>query len=135
MNKKNFRVLFLLGSNKGDSAFFLKEARNYIEKELGDIYIQGLIKCTKPVGVVNQNNFLNQLIGVKSTFSPETILKKIKIIEKEIGRSTTHKWGEREIDIDILFFEDYNIENPDLKIPHHQVYTREFVKEMVAALG
>ena len=75
----------------------------------------------------NQNNYLNQVLEIKSEFLAEEVLEKVLQIEDEIGRIRNEKWGERIIDIDILFFNDLIVEKEGICIPHIHLHNRKFV--------
>ena len=72
-------------------------------------------------------NYLNQIIKVRSALSAEEILTYILQIEKDLGRVRVEKWGQRLIDIDIIFFNNEIIETVDLCIPHKHMHERNFV--------
>ena len=74
-----------------------------------------------------QKWFLNQVIEMKTTLSPQELAETIESIEQKIGRSKRHHWGAREIDIDILLYGDQIIDSPDLEIPHRHIEDRQFV--------
>lgn len=83
---------------------------------------------TKPIGGPrNQNKFLNAAIKIKTGLSPSLLLKKLKRIEMELGRTKTVRYGPRTIDLDILFYGDSFIKRKNLSIPHPKVFQRKFV--------
>jgi 2-amino-4-hydroxy-6-hydroxymethyldihydropteridine diphosphokinase len=82
---------------------------------------------TAPVGETDQPPFLNNAVGVETVLSPRELLAVIKEIEKIIGRTPTYRWGPREIDIDILLYDDLVINEPGLTIPHPRMHERAFV--------
>jgi len=83
---------------------------------------------TKPMGgPKNQGKFLNAAIKIKTNLTPLLLLKKLKKIEIELGRTKTIRYGPRTIDLDILFYEDRIINRKNLKIPHPKIFEREFV--------
>ncbi len=127
-SKKEFHrtVHLLLGGNIGDRVEVLKNAKKLIEKELGKVLQASQLYETAAWGKEDQNAFLNQVVLVKSQFSPEEILHIIQHIENELGRVRYVKWGERLIDIDILFIEDEIIDLKDLKVPHPYIQDRRF---------
>jgi 2-amino-4-hydroxy-6-hydroxymethyldihydropteridine diphosphokinase len=97
------------------------EESGFIVKKTSSLYE------TSPWGVTNQPYFLNLVLKGETKLSPEELLKKIKNIEKAMGRKTLEKWGPRIIDIDILFYKEKIINTPLLKIPHPQLHKRAFV--------
>lgn len=118
-----------IGSNLGDRQRNIKLAVKKI-KALGDtrvIKVSQLIE-TKPVGGPSgQSNFLNGALKIKTNFPPKRLLKKLKIIEQELGRIRTIRNGPRTIDLDILFYGDRVINTKELIIPHPRMLKREFV--------
>ncbi|HEX8965184.1 MAG TPA: 2-amino-4-hydroxy-6-hydroxymethyldihydropteridine diphosphokinase, partial [Patescibacteria group bacterium] len=82
---------------------------------------------TKPWGYTEQENFINSVIMGETDATPEELLQFIKQIEKEVGRQKRFTNGPREIDIDILFYDDLIIHTPSLTIPHALLHVRDFV--------
>jgi 2-amino-4-hydroxy-6-hydroxymethyldihydropteridine diphosphokinase len=74
-----------------------------------------------------QDNFLNMALFVTSTKDVDEVFQVTKTIESAIGTNKKEKWGPREIDIDILYCDDKIIDSESLKIPHPQLYNRNFV--------
>lgn len=95
--------------------------------EAGEITKRSGIYETKPWGNVKQSNFFNMCIEFRTTLNPQELLTKIKNVEVQLGRVKREKWGPREIDIDILFYEDQIISDPELTIPHKYLHERAFV--------
>lgn len=81
---------------------------------------------TKPWGKKDQPDFLNMAVEAETDFTPEELLQKIKEIEKKLKREKTEKWGPRIIDIDIIFYGNRIVNEPDLKIPHPYFFERNF---------
>ncbi|MFA6305275.1 MAG: 2-amino-4-hydroxy-6-hydroxymethyldihydropteridine diphosphokinase [Candidatus Gracilibacteria bacterium] len=115
-----------LGSNLGNREFFLKKAISEIKKT-AKIKKKSKIYETSPVGYKKQEDFLNMVIGIETTLSPQKLLKKLQEIEKKLGRERKTKNGPRTIDIDILTYEDTIVDEPNLKIPHPRMHKRKFV--------
>jgi 2-amino-4-hydroxy-6-hydroxymethyldihydropteridine diphosphokinase len=82
---------------------------------------------TEPVGVTNQPPFLNLAAVFETGLTPETLLKLLKKIEKDLGRKERFRWGPREVDLDILLYDSLVLETPSLVIPHPEMHTRSFV--------
>ena len=121
------QVYLQLGSNLGNRENFLQSARDFISKELGLIEKCSKIYESTAWGVDGQDCFLNQVLLLSTSIDPHELLKLILIIEKKIGRIRIEKWGERVIDIDILFYNDDIIDTIDLCIPHKYLSKRRFV--------
>lgn len=128
-------VYLLLGSNMGDSEQLLIVATNMIEKNIGKLTTSSVIYKTAAWGKEDQPDFLNQIIIVSSSLSSSTLLKKIFVIEKEMGRVRTTKNAARVIDIDMLFFNDEIIQTENLTVPHKQIQNRKFVLVPLAEIA
>ena len=120
-------VFLQLGSNMDNRNAYLKNANKLIAEEIGAIQKKSKIYESVPWGVENQNNYLNQVLEIKSEFSAEEVLGKVLQIEDKIGRIRDEKWGERIIDIDILLFNDSIVEKDGICIPHIHLHNRRFV--------
>tara|TARA_B000000475_G_C15946953_1_gene427109 strand:- start:100 stop:585 length:486 start_codon:yes stop_codon:yes gene_type:complete len=120
-------IFLQLGSNLGDRLSFLNRSENLIEEFIGKLEKRSLVYESTPWGVKNQENFLNSVIIVKSNLSAEDILEKCQEIERTLERERKEKWGERTIDIDILFYNKEVIEKENLKVPHPLISERRFV--------
>lgn len=117
-----------LGSNIGDRAAYLKQAVRLLNCDEA-ISVQAIssIYETKPVGYTNQAYFLNIALRIYTNLTPYTLLDHIQEIEKQLGRTREIHWGPRTIDLDILLFNNENIEAESLIIPHPRMYERAFV--------
>ncbi|TCT18180.1 2-amino-4-hydroxy-6-hydroxymethyldihydropteridine diphosphokinase [Melghiribacillus thermohalophilus] len=82
---------------------------------------------TEPVGYVDQSSFLNMVIKGKTLLSPFELLDVCQTIEYRLGRKREMKWGPRTIDLDILMYNNENIETEHLMIPHPRMFERAFV--------
>lgn len=119
-------TFLLLGSNLGDSKGYIAEAVYLINQEIGTVYRQSSLYQTASWGKVDQPDFINQAIEVKTNLSPVQLLKSILSIEQQLGRRREEKWGSRTIDIDILLYDNLVIDLPELKIPHPFLPERRF---------
>ena len=128
-------VYLQLGSNIGDRLDNLDQSIKIITERIGNVLEKSSVYESTPWGVENQRNFLNQVIFVKSNFDPYTILDLVLQIEKDMGRIRIEKWGERIIDIDILFFDDLIIESENLCIPHEFIAKRKFVLQPICEIA
>lgn len=120
-------VYLSLGSNIGDRESYLQKALQFIDVRIGKVIIASRIYNSSPWGNRNQNEFLNQVIRIETTYSPQDILSIISEIEKELNRVREHKWAARTLDIDILFFNSEVLNLPNLSIPHPLLHERKFV--------
>ena len=127
MDKENISYI-ALGSNKGDRFNNLTRALNEIRVDKNNsIEITSSIYETLPYGYKNQANFYNAVIKIKTSYKLIELLNHLKSIEKEIGREKNVRWGPREIDLDILFFNDLIYSNDRITIPHKEAAKRDFV--------
>ncbi|WP_413532509.1 2-amino-4-hydroxy-6-hydroxymethyldihydropteridine diphosphokinase [Empedobacter brevis] len=125
----------LLGTNLGDKKNNLEIAKNLINKDIGEIKKESNILENQAEGFTTNHLFLNQKVEILTSFSPFELLKKVKEIEVNMGRTYTQPKGnelyvDRLIDIDILFFNNLFIDSNKLKIPHHQNFSRDFIKSL-----
>ena len=116
-----------LGSNLGEREQVIANAVQAISACLGNIKRQSQIYESIPWRVEGQEKYLNQIIEVQTLLSAEETLALILKIENDLGRVRIEKWGERLIDIDIIFFNNEIIETSDLCIPHKHMHERNFV--------
>ena len=129
-------AILLLGSDLGDRDKNLKQARSFINTEVGAIVKMGEVMETEPVGFTSSTMFLNQLIEITINLSPIELLKSIKEIEQKMGRIykeplPNEKYVSRIIDIDILQLGGVKYMSKDLVIPHNQIFTRKFVSDLL----
>lgn len=115
----------MLGSNLGDKKSNLELASEYLGK-VGSITKMSSIYITPPWGKTDQPEFYNQVLSIETTLSAQELLAEIMNIEKLMGRVRQEKWGERLIDIDILYYDDLIIENENLTVPHPGIPERKF---------
>jgi 2-amino-4-hydroxy-6-hydroxymethyldihydropteridine diphosphokinase len=129
------QVFVSLGSNLGDKHANLENARTKIAGlEQTRIAAAGAERLTAPVGVIEQPEFLNQVLRLTTGLDPGKLLDGLLEIENELGRVRDRRWGPRLIDLDILFYGMLRLDTPRLKLPHPQVWRRPFFLEMVAEL-
>jgi 2-amino-4-hydroxy-6-hydroxymethyldihydropteridine diphosphokinase len=89
---------------------------------------------TKPWGVLDQPDFLNQALEVETELTPAELLAHMKSVEAMLGRQQTIRYGPRRIDLDILFYEDQAIDLSGLQVPHPRLQERTFVLVPLADL-
>ncbi|MDF3819799.1 2-amino-4-hydroxy-6-hydroxymethyldihydropteridine diphosphokinase [Leptospira sp. 96542] len=136
---KYANIAFLsLGSNIGDRHHFMDQAIWEISK-IPEIQIlkQSERLETAPLENTNQPHFLNQILKVfvPSGFSLLCMLDTMQGIEERLGRKKRSWKGPREIDIDILTYEAVEMKTENLSLPHHSMYTRPFIKQMLTGMG
>ncbi len=126
---KNLNSIYLsLGSNIGDRKDNLTNALMELSKKMKIVNLSSIYE-TEPLLFENQNSFYNMILEVDYKGSPDQLLESIKIIENDMGRESTFRYGPRLIDIDIIFFNNYEINQDNLTIPHYDWKNRLFVIE------
>lgn len=128
MNKKN--VIISFGGNKKETLRSFELALQEIKKSIGEVLTQSSIYSTEAWGFnKKEQSFLNQVILIKTTLSPEEVLNKTQEIEIKLGRISKTKKGyeSRIIDIDILFYEQLITTSKTLTIPHYLIHKRRFI--------
>ncbi|MCB0700710.1 MAG: 2-amino-4-hydroxy-6-hydroxymethyldihydropteridine diphosphokinase [Chitinophagales bacterium] len=115
----------LLGSNEGDRVQNLEDAI-MLTARFADIKQKSPIYVTAPWGLPDQPDFLNQAIEIATDLTPMELLTHTSGVETELGRQRTIKWGQRTLDIDILFYNDLVLDNKQLTIPHPAIQDRRF---------
>ncbi len=116
------------GSNIGDRLAHIQNAIRALSKTEG-ITLKKIssIYTTDPVGYEAQAQFLNGVAAIQTSLSPLSLLHTLKDIETTIGRKHRIRWGPREIDLDILIYEDLCVQTEKLVIPHPEMHLRGFV--------
>ena len=116
-----------LGSNLGDRRAQISTAI----KELTAVGVTVLVVSsfleTEPYGVTDQPKFINAVIAVRTDLEVHVLLKLLLEIEQKMGRVRVRHWGERSIDLDILFYDNLIIKDAQLTLPHPDMQNRDFV--------
>jgi len=117
-----------LGSNIGNKAGQVQLAREMIDK-IRDLEVTGAssLYLTYPWGNTEQEDFVNQVIEVRTGLSALDLLYRLQEIEIKMGRQRNVRWGPRSIDLDILLYGDEIIHLPELRVPHPHMRERLFV--------
>lgn len=124
-----------LGSNVGDRLANLKQALQQLANLPGTQLIRfSSVYETEPVGLKQQNDFLNMAAEVASDRAPQSLLQQIQVIEDKMGRTRVQHWGPRTIDIDILYWGKEMLTTATLQIPHPEVRNRRFVLQPLAEI-
>lgn len=119
-----------LGSNLGDKVDNVNVAIKKMEELIGRVVRQSALYFSEPWGFESDNIFVNAVVACQTNLSPRQLLKATQTIEREMGRTEKSLHGiyhDRVIDIDILLYDDWHIDYPDLKIPHPLMHHRDFV--------
>jgi dihydroneopterin aldolase/2-amino-4-hydroxy-6-hydroxymethyldihydropteridine diphosphokinase len=129
-------VYLSIGSNMGEKKDNLNKAIDMI-KEDKDIKVQKVssFMVTAPWGNVDQDEFVNGALKIKTTLSPKYLLKRLLDIEEKMHRVRVVKWGPRVIDLDIIFYDDLILEDDYVTIPHPRMEEREFVLKPLSEIA
>ena len=128
-------VLVALGGNLGDRAAYLASARAALTllREV-ELLAVSRVEETAPLGAAVQGPYLNQMVAVSTTRTPESLLGALQAIERRLGRVRGQRWGARTIDLDIVRFGSRSVSTPVLELPHPGLCDREFWQREVAEL-
>jgi len=120
------RVAIGIGSNDGDAPNNVLDAFVRLQ-QLGTLGARSSLYKTKAWGVTDQADFYNAAAILETKLEPHDLLRELKRIEREMGRTTTFRWGPRIIDLDILTYDDRTIDDVELHVPHMLINERAFV--------
>ncbi|MBQ7918888.1 MAG: 2-amino-4-hydroxy-6-hydroxymethyldihydropteridine diphosphokinase [Lachnospiraceae bacterium] len=129
-------VYVAIGSNMGEKDKYIQLGLEELKK-LPDTFMEGVsdIIVTKPYGGVEQEDFLNGAVKIKTLFTPEELLVKLHEIEEMAERKRTLRWGPRTLDLDIIFYDKIVYESDTLIIPHVDMENRDFVLKPMCQLA
>ena len=116
-----------LGSNLGDREENLHNALKHLEANGMRIVKVSTFIETEPYGVTDQPGFVNAVCQVETQLEPLELLHLLLKIELEMGRVRLRRWGERNIDLDLLLYEDACVVSEELNLPHPDMQNRDFV--------
>jgi 2-amino-4-hydroxy-6-hydroxymethyldihydropteridine diphosphokinase len=117
-----------IGSNIGDKVQQCEKAIAEILKvDRHKLLAKSSFFKTKPIGYTSQDWFVNGVIKIETDLEPPDLLRTLKAIESRLGRSETFRFGPRAIDLDILLFDEKEIQMEELRIPHPRLHERQFV--------
>ncbi len=117
-----------IGSNVGNKAHQCEQAVSEILKvDHHKLLAKSSLFRTKPMGYTDQDWFVNGVIKIETGLEPVELLRALKAIETQLGRTETFRYGPRAIDLDILIFDDKEIKTEEVQIPHPLLHERQFV--------
>ena len=116
-----------LGSNLGDRDENLRNALKHLEANGVRVIKVSTFIETEPYGVTDQPGFVNAVCRVETELEPLELLRLLLKIELEMGRVRIRRWGERNIDLDLLLYEDACVVSDELTLPHPDMENRDFV--------
>ena len=132
------RVFLGLGSNLGDRLENLEKAAKRIGVRCGQIVKKSSIYETDPVDFLDQPAFFNQVLEIQTDLSPTDLMSECLATERELGRIRDVPKGPRIIDIDILIYDQRQIEITEpvpVIVPHPRMHLRRFVLEPLAEIA
>lgn len=119
-----------LGSNQGDRRALLERAVSRLAAEPGlRLLASSRLIETAPVGGPPQRRYLNGACALETTLEPSALLAVLQRIESDLGRTRGERWSPRTVDLDLLFFGDRVVHEPNLEVPHPRAHERAFVLE------
>ena len=123
------------GSNLGDSQFALFRTKTILKNHF-EIIAESRIYSSSAQDYKNQPDFLNQVLEFKipDNYTPEEVMKKLLSIEETMGRKREIKFGPRNIDIDLLFWDFVERNSKELILPHPRWIERSFVVKPLSEL-
>ena len=116
-----------LGSNLGDKEKNLRRALLLLTQQGVEVVRVSSFLSTEPYGVTDQPQFLNAVACVRTSLAPLALLDVLLATELAMGRVRLRRWGERNIDLDLLLYEDVVLDTLRLRLPHPDMQNRDFV--------
>ena len=130
------KVFLGLGGNVGDVIANFKSALQMLDATANQHLVRvSPVYRTPPWGDENQDWFYNACAQLQSQQSPMDLLKQCKMIETDLKRQKTRRWGPRSIDIDILIYGDLEKDLQSLTLPHPRMLERTFVLKPLADIA
>ena len=125
------RAFVGLGSNLGDRRAFLTAAVRDLPNKVA---VSGVYK-TPPIGGPAQGPFLNLVVEMRTSVGPYDLLAICQQLEASAGRARTERWGPRTLDVDVLLYGEFELDDTELTIPHPRMNERAFVLYPLAELA
>jgi 2-amino-4-hydroxy-6-hydroxymethyldihydropteridine diphosphokinase len=120
------RAYIGIGSNLGDRTANAERALHEM-RALGSVTRVSSFYRTAPWGNPDQPWYLNAVAQLETTLPPRTLLERLRSIEATMGRVRGERWGPRTIDLDLLLYDDLDVDEPGLRVPHPYLRERAFV--------
>ena len=123
------------GSNLGNRPKFIKDAIEAIDlDEKCKVIKSSELVRSRSYGNVEQGEFFNGALLIRTLYSPEELLVRLHEIEDASGRQRVKHWGPRTLDLDIIFYDDMILDTDTLQIPHIDMHNRDFVLEPLSQI-
>jgi 2-amino-4-hydroxy-6-hydroxymethyldihydropteridine diphosphokinase len=127
------RAYIGLGSNDGDPIANVEGGFGELTR-VGRMVRRSSLYRARPWGKTDQPDFVNAAALLETALAPRPLLEALKAAEIRLGRTPGERWGPRVIDLDILTYDDLEIDEPGLHVPHRGLYERAFVLVPLAEL-
>jgi len=126
-----------LGANLGDREGTLRRALELLAARDGvTVDAVSTLRETEPVGYLDQPLFLNGVVRVETELPPRELLATLLEVERELGRDRSgRRFGPRTVDLDLLLYDDVELDEEGLTVPHPRLHERRFVLEPLAELA
>ena len=136
IRREKHTAFIALGSNMGDKQAYLDGAVKALEG-CPDVWVEKVSSflVTEPYGGVEQDDFLNGAVEIKTILGPYELLDLCHDTENEAKRERKVRWGPRTLDVDILFYDDEVLEDERLTVPHPDMANRDFVLVPLAEIA
>jgi dihydroneopterin aldolase/2-amino-4-hydroxy-6-hydroxymethyldihydropteridine diphosphokinase len=136
ISRKWHEAYLALGSNMGDKQAYLDQAVAQLDARSDCQVIEvSPYLVTEPYGGVEQDDFLNGALRLRTLLEPSELLEVLHEVEHAANRVREIHWGPRTLDLDILLYDDLVMDTEDLHIPHIEMHMRRFVLEPLAAIA
>jgi 2-amino-4-hydroxy-6-hydroxymethyldihydropteridine diphosphokinase len=134
--RKMKRIFLSLGSNLGNREQHLEQALFLIQSRIGPLERVSRIYESEPWGYSSTRDFYNCCVALRTNLAPGELMELLLDIEKQMGRQRKSKaYSDRIIDIDLLLYEDRQISQPGLTVPHPSMAGRRFVLAPLAEIA
>jgi len=133
LHKRWVEVVIAFGCNVGDCPNRIGSAIKLLSQKVLVKKVSPIV-ISEPYGVKNQPPFHNGVLIGFTRLTPYGLLRFLKQVEKELGRRERCRWCEREIDLDIIYYDSLRVDFEDLKIPHPDRLNRTFVLQPLAEI-
>ena len=120
-----------LGGNLGEPRSAISNALDQLNED-GEIDVEAASSFyrTAPIGITDQPDFINSVARLRTTYQPEALLEKLLAVEGNLGRvRLEQQFGPRVVDLDLLLFDQVQMETARLTLPHPRMHLRRFVLE------
>ena len=131
---QSHKVALALGGNLGDLEAAFRDAIDGLRSHLEVLRIAPLFRSS-PISPIPQPSYLNTALLAETRLDPWQLLGLAKALEVAAGRARTVRFGSRPLDIDLLLFDDLEIQSPELQIPHSRLRQRRFFLAPLAELA